>query len=368
MVAGISIANGADPETVRALVLNLLPTLLRRDPSVSPILASLELPDVTASDNDSTVTYNAAASSATGSVATKSDKASLTISGATDLSWATSSTTSFQAQTLTADSAAVTNSGGTAIGNGPVQLNTAPTSVAISGNAAYALDGTGTASFYELSQMSLGVSGDWQNYTATVTGERLDHAHRSGRGPHAQRPGPPRRDVHDHDQLRPLSPAAARCRRPTSPARPRSQPTNGTINLGPGNGDTLGRRQAARSDRRNDAGRLHRHDHRLGQRRRHRFGLAQRQRGQRAPGHGQLHPRSRPTRTRRSRSRRTSRRASPTLTTSRPMPHRAGRSRSTAAATSPRRPRRGSRAGPIRSRSSRSRRPIPTSRRRRPSR
>ncbi len=55
-----------------------------------------------------------------------------------------------------------------------------------------------------------------------------------------------------------------------------------------GDRQSLRRRQAARSRRRDHPGRLQRHDLRLGQRRRHRLGHAQRQRGQRAPGLG--HP------------------------------------------------------------------------------
>ena len=60
-------------------------------------------------------------------------------------------------------------------------------------------NGQGSLSFYGPAESSLGVSGNWDNYSATVTGNvsiTLTTA-----GSDAQRPGPPRRDVHDHHQL-----------------------------------------------------------------------------------------------------------------------------------------------------------------------
>ena len=44
----------------------------------------------------------------------------------------------------------------------------------ISGQVNYQVNGNGTLSFYGPAGSSLGVSGDWQNYSATVTGRRLD--------------------------------------------------------------------------------------------------------------------------------------------------------------------------------------------------
>ena len=113
---------------------------------------------------------------------------------------------------------------------------------------------------------------------------RLDHAH--DRRPHPQRRDPPRRDVHDHDHLghagRQRAEHLAELRRlgRRSPRRTvRSTSGRGPARLSVG-GSPL-------DPERRHPGRLHGHDHRLGQRRRHRCGLAQRQRGQRPPGHGQ---------------------------------------------------------------------------------
>ena len=100
----------------------------------------------------------------------------------------------------------------------------------------YNINGRGEPLVLRPRRIALGVSGDWHNYTATVTGRRLDHAHGPG-GPDPQRPGPPRRDVHDHDHVSHARRAAARAPRRTSPARPRSPRPSGTVDLGPGSGN-----------------------------------------------------------------------------------------------------------------------------------
>ena len=46
----------------------------------------------------------------------------------------------------------------------------APIAASISGSTQYSVDGQGSLSFYGPAESSLGVSGDWQNYTASVTG------------------------------------------------------------------------------------------------------------------------------------------------------------------------------------------------------
>ena len=65
-------------------------------------------------------------------------------------------------------------------------------------------------------------------------GQRVDYL--NDRRPHAQRPDAPRRDVHDHHQFRHALRQRADVHRRTSPASVSITATNGTINLGPGNG------------------------------------------------------------------------------------------------------------------------------------
>ena len=72
---------------------------------------------------------------------------------------------------INASAATIIGSGGKAIGSGATTLAVSDlASVAISGGVQYAVSGTGSLSFYGPAESSLGVSGDWQNYTATVTG------------------------------------------------------------------------------------------------------------------------------------------------------------------------------------------------------
>ena len=67
--------------------------------------------------------------------------------------------------------ATVRDSNGNVVGNGSVALNALDLiPVAVSGNDQYAISGNGSLSFYGPSEVTLGASGDWQNYTATVTG------------------------------------------------------------------------------------------------------------------------------------------------------------------------------------------------------
>ena len=98
--------------------------------------------------------------------------------------------------------AEVRNAGGSTVGSGAVSLAAAsPTALSISGSATYSVSGTGSLSFYGPAGNSLGVSGDWTELLRDRHRQRLDHAHH--RRPHAQRPGAPRRDLHDHDQSAP---------------------------------------------------------------------------------------------------------------------------------------------------------------------
>ena len=101
---------------------------------------------------------------------------------------------------VSASAATVTDSQGNTVGYGAVALQTSARPVAISGTVSYRVSGQGSLSFYGPAESSLGVSGDWTSYTATVTGTvsitlttsalTLEWTNSS------------RRNVHDHDQLR----------------------------------------------------------------------------------------------------------------------------------------------------------------------
>jgi uncharacterized repeat protein (TIGR01451 family) len=96
---------------------------------------------------------------------------SLAVSGNLTGSWTTATTSGFMVQSLQATSATVTDARGATIGSGTVALAaTAATPVAVSGNVTSDVQGQGSLSFYSPATSKLGVSGQWQNYTATLSG------------------------------------------------------------------------------------------------------------------------------------------------------------------------------------------------------
>jgi uncharacterized repeat protein (TIGR01451 family) len=81
--------------------------------------------------------------------------------------WSSAATSGFQAQAVNAPNATVTDSHGNVVGTGAVVLAAAgPIPVAISGNDQYSVNGTGRLAFYGPAASSLGVSGNWDNYSA----------------------------------------------------------------------------------------------------------------------------------------------------------------------------------------------------------
>ena len=106
-----------------------------------------------------------------GAVAGAVRTASLTVSQEIAGAWSSAATSDFLAMSLNAAGATVIGAGGQAVGTGSVAFSSSSlTDAGITGNDQYAVNGTGSLSFYGPAESSLGVSGDWQNYTATVTG------------------------------------------------------------------------------------------------------------------------------------------------------------------------------------------------------
>jgi hypothetical protein len=96
------------------------------------------------------------------------------VSGQLAATWSTASASALQIVSLSATSATVADAQGKHIGSGPVRLalvEAVPASV--SGNNQYSVTGTGSLSFYGPAESSLGVSGNWTNYSATVTGNSV---------------------------------------------------------------------------------------------------------------------------------------------------------------------------------------------------
>ena len=140
------------------------------DDDASGSLMNLQVPLVQP-QNSSTAQMQAPAAIAPGAVSGTTNAVATGVSGDQSASWTSSSTSAFQAQTLTAAGAVVEDSNGKKIGSGSVALSaTRAVAAAIAGNNQYSVNGTGSLSFYGPAESSLRVSGDWQNYTATVSG------------------------------------------------------------------------------------------------------------------------------------------------------------------------------------------------------
>jgi hypothetical protein len=105
-----------------------------------------------------------------GSVSASLSLAGAALAGPISVSWRSTSTSSFAVTSLAAG-AVVSNAQGAVVGSGAVSLSSVTASAAsISGADTYSVNGQGSLSFYGPAESSLGVSGDWQSYTATVTG------------------------------------------------------------------------------------------------------------------------------------------------------------------------------------------------------
>ncbi len=95
----------------------------------------------------------------------------VSVSNQLDATWSSIATSDFQATKLSALEGFIVDSTGQTVGSGTVSLAAANLVAAtVSGIDSYSVNGTGRLSFYGPAESSLGVSGNWDNYTATVTG------------------------------------------------------------------------------------------------------------------------------------------------------------------------------------------------------
>jgi len=143
---------------------------LLKDPPTPDFLigaAGSALPLTNVATSSVSESLSTAAGQAQGKVTTSSVQAS----GALQSTWNVKGySSSFVAGSLASASGQVEDSHGDTVGSGAISLATAPTLVAISGNATFDVTGTGSLSFYGPAEANLGVSGDWSSYSATVTG------------------------------------------------------------------------------------------------------------------------------------------------------------------------------------------------------
>ena len=142
--------------------------LALRDPPVQPLLSEVGRGLLTPLTRPAVETISAANRPA-GPVAGTLRGASVRAAGALAASWSGAGVTAFQTAALSAPVATVTDAAGHPVGSGAVSVGAA-LSAAVSGNASYAVTGTGSLAFYAPAADGLGVAGTWSNYSASVTG------------------------------------------------------------------------------------------------------------------------------------------------------------------------------------------------------
>jgi hypothetical protein len=143
---------------------------LPKDPPLGTMLSSPAFP-FTAGTNQASSDVKVATAATAGHVAGTAAADAVSVSGQLAASWADGDASGFAASALAASGVTVTGPGGSPVGSGAVALTASPpVPVAISGNARYSVSGSGTLAFYGSPGTSLGVGGDWVNYSATVSG------------------------------------------------------------------------------------------------------------------------------------------------------------------------------------------------------
>jgi uncharacterized repeat protein (TIGR01451 family) len=138
-------------------------------PAPSLLVNSVGLLDIPQNSDQNPTSVSAGitagAATGTGTVST------LSVNGSVQASWATEATASLQASSLNAGTATVVSGTGAVIGSGNVTLSSSnSTALDVSGSDNYSVTGVGGLSFYGPAGSALGVSGNWNNYTATLSG------------------------------------------------------------------------------------------------------------------------------------------------------------------------------------------------------
>jgi uncharacterized membrane protein len=164
-------------------VLNTFSTTLKNDlrdlvPNDPPVGSMLVDPTVSTDDTNgveglaNTGTLAVAAGPSPGAVAGTVSVPNASVSGHLTASWSGQGTSSFSVSSLSASSAVVTDATGKVVGNGAVALSAdAPISAAVSGNVSFGITGDGQLAFYTPAASGLSASGDWNDYTATLSGQ-----------------------------------------------------------------------------------------------------------------------------------------------------------------------------------------------------
>jgi hypothetical protein len=140
------------------------------DPPAAGLLfdpAGSALPLLNVAENTATESATISGGAVQGSVAAASGR----VSGQLQSDWTSAAVAGFQVLSLAAPNSRVVDASGKVVGSGLVGMSAAaPVATAVSGNNHYAVSGNGSLAFYGPAESTLGVSGEWNSYTADVTG------------------------------------------------------------------------------------------------------------------------------------------------------------------------------------------------------
>jgi uncharacterized membrane protein len=141
------------------------------DPPLPNLQVGLQTPPIEAINVTSADVPQPARTQA-GTTSGQVQAASVTVSNQVTASWSTSTTSAFLAGSLIADQATVRGPGGAIVGSGVVSLSAlGAVPVAVSGDVRYRVNGRGRLSFYAPATSGLGVSGEWEDFTADLSGD-----------------------------------------------------------------------------------------------------------------------------------------------------------------------------------------------------
>ena len=148
-----------------------LAPLANIDPPVAPLLVGLNIPYPTIRKGTAGTDMRETSNQVTGHVTGTLQQSNTVVSGSLTATWQDPAVGSFVATSLGADVATIADAKGTTVGSGMVGLSRqTAVPLSVSGDAQYHVNGIGSLSIYAAAETNLGVSGNWQNYSATVTG------------------------------------------------------------------------------------------------------------------------------------------------------------------------------------------------------
>jgi uncharacterized membrane protein len=143
--------------------------IVKKEPPLSDVLAEPSADEPAAPSASTPVA--AVASLAPGAVAGTTNVREVQAYGTLSATWRAASTT-FTTSSMNSSSGTVTNSSGHVLGSGSVGFVTnTPIGVEISGSNQFNVSGNGNLSFYGPAETNVGAAGDWESYSATVTGD-----------------------------------------------------------------------------------------------------------------------------------------------------------------------------------------------------